>query len=550
MGDMNKAILATFLLAACMISADSAGAGQAAEVDTMCANAEYKETCKKTLSDAQSSEPKGLLLSSFNSTVANLRDAITKSKTYQDAATDKRTQGALAVCEQVLNTTIDNIERSMAKVDKAEVSDVNDYVDDVKVWLSAGVTCKDTCVDAFENTTGETGAKIKDLLKTTGELLSNGLSIVDGVAKLFDALDLGKLFSGSKRVLEQRVRETVHTGIPGFVEPHQRSLLGAAPGKFTPNAVVALDGTGKYKTIAEAIAAAPINSTKLFIIQIKAGVYKEVIKVPGGANNVVLIGEGPTKTVITGSQSFVSGIPTFQTATLSVDGDDFMAKDIKIENTAGASGHQAVAVRVSGDKAVFYNVHMSGYQSTLYAHIYRQFYRDCHISGTMDIIWGDAEVVFQNCVVAVKQPLPNQDCTVTAQARNDTRAVGVTVLQNCSITVEKEFFALKPAAMAYLGRPMKAFSRTIVMESNIDGFISPEGWAPWMGTFGLDTLYYGEYKNRGQGAATAKRVTWKGIQKMTPELADKFTPVKVYDGDDSWVKNTAIPYVAGLVNPK
>lgn len=163
---------------------------------------------------------------------------------------------------------------------------------------------------------GETGAKIKDMLKTTGEMLSNGLSIVDGVAKLFEALDLGKLFSGSKRVLEQRVRETVHAGIPGFVEPHQRSLLGAPPGKFTPNAVVALDGTGKYKTIGAAIAAAPINSTKLFIIQVKAGVYKEVVKVPGGANNVVLIGEGPTKTVISGSQSFVSGIPTFQTATL------------------------------------------------------------------------------------------------------------------------------------------------------------------------------------------------------------------------------------------
>lgn len=53
--------------------------------------------------------------------------------------------------------------------------------------------------------------------------------------------------------------------------------------------------------------------------------------------------------------------------------------------------------RVSGDKAVFYNVHMSGYQSTLYAHINRQFYRDCRIAGTMDIIWGDVVAVFQNC---------------------------------------------------------------------------------------------------------------------------------------------------------
>ncbi|XP_042050576.1 pectinesterase-like [Salvia splendens] len=227
-----------------------------------------------------------------------------------------------------------------------------------------------------------------------------------------------------------------------------------------------------------------------------------------------------------------------------------MAKDIGIENTAGALGRQAVALRVSGDKAVFYNVHMSGYQSTLYAHIYRQFYRDCRISGTMDIIWGDAVAVFQNCDIAVRQPLADQICSVTAQSRNYTRGAGVTVVQNCSITAEKEFTAAEPLEKAYLGRPMKEYSRTIVMESSIDGFIEPEGWTEWMGTYGLDTLYYGEYNHRGAGADLAKRVTWKGIQKMTPELAEGFTPAKVYAGDDSWVKNTAIPYVGGMVNPK
>ncbi|KAH6816683.1 hypothetical protein C2S51_021503 [Perilla frutescens var. frutescens] len=102
--------------------------------------------------------------------------------------------------------------------------------------------------------------------------------------------------------------------------------------------------------------------------------------------------------------------------------------------------------------------------------------------------------------------------------------------------------------MAYLGRPMKANSRTIVMQSNIEGFIAPEGWTPWMGSFFLDTLYYGEYGNRGPGADLSKRVKWAGIQKMTPELADSFTSAKVFAGDDAWVKNTAIPYVAGMID--
>lgn len=223
-----------------------------------------------------------------------------------------------------------------------------------------------------------------------------------------------------------------------------------------------------------------------------------------------------------------------------------MAKDIAIENTAGPSGHQAVAVRVSGDKAIFYNVHMDGYQDTLYAHAYRHYYRDSLISGTIDFIFGDAVAVFQNCRLVVRKPMNNQACMVTAQGRKDRRSVGITVIQNCDIVAEPEFLSTKPALQAYLGRPWKEFSRTIIMQSNIEGFIAPEGWSPWMGTFALDTLYYGEYQNRGAGSDLSKRVTWKGIKKITPQLALSFTPEKVFAGDE-WVKSSGVPYVGGMM---
>lgn len=84
------------------------------------------------------------------------------------------------------------------------------------------------------------------------------------------------------------------------------------------------------------------------------------------------------------------------------------------------------------------------------------------------------------------------------------------------------------------------------MQSEIDDLIHPEGWMPWMGSFGLDTCSYSEFENRGPGADTTKRVTWKGIKKVTPEEAADFTPAKFIDGD-LWIPATGVPYTPGMI---
>ncbi|KZV41483.1 pectinesterase/pectinesterase inhibitor 28-like [Dorcoceras hygrometricum] len=507
-------------------------------VHAICAPTDYKETCEESLAGAKTTDPKELIKLVFDAAVKNIGDAIKNSTLLKDAAADERTKGALETCEELLNTSIDDLKRSFDKFGEFDLSNLDEYLEDVKTWLSGAITYQETCIDAFENTTGDTGEKMKQLLKSASELSSNGLAMVTDFTSILSSLQLGNIGS-SRRLLEAN-------DTPSFVDNTGRRLLAAPSTSLKPNAVVAQDGSGQFKTIGAAISTVPKKNNQTFVIFVKAGLYKETVIIPKKVNNIVLIGEGPDKTRITGNKNFADGTQTFHTATLAVNGDGFIAKDIAIENTAGAEKHQAVAVRVSGDKSIFYNVHIDGFQDTLYAHAYRQYYRDCVISGTIDFIFGDAMSIFQNTRMVVRKPMDNQACMVTAQGRKDPRGVGVIVLQNCDIVAEPAFTATKPALEAYLGRPWKEYSRTIIMQSNIDGFIAPEGWSPWAGTFALDTLYYGEYQNRGPGSNQAGRVNWKGIKKITPQIAESFTGAKLYT-DDVWVKTSGVPYVPALM---
>ncbi|MBA0555620.1 hypothetical protein Golob_025786 [Gossypium lobatum] len=289
-----------------------------------------------------------------------------------------------------------------------------------------------------------------------------------------------------------------------------------------------------------------MKNTAPFVIHIKAGVYNEQVLVAKTMNNVVFVGDGPTKTVITGRLNFVDGTVTFKTATLAVVGERFIAKNIKIENTAGAIKHQAVALRVQSDRSIFYNCQIDGYQDTLYAHSHRQFYRDCTVSGTIDFVFGDAATVLQNCKLIVNKPLDNQQCIITAQGRTERREVSGIVLQNCTISGAQDYLPVKATSKTHLGRPWKQYSRTIIMQSQLDDIVTPEGWMPWQGTFALDTLWYAEFKNRGPGAVQTNRVKWKGIQQINDAQAQEFTAGVFLRGDE-WITSSGVPYIAGMV---
>ncbi|CAN8274989.1 unnamed protein product [Cochlearia groenlandica] len=329
---------------------------------------------------------------------------------------------------------------------------------------------------------------------------------------------------------------------PRWVKKPSRRLLARGRKRINANVVVAKDG--KVKTIAQALAMVPMKNTKKFVIHIRQGVYREIVEVSKKMQHVMFVGDGPTKTIITGDLAFLPNhVSTYRTPTVAVNGDYFMAKDIGFENTAGAARHQAVALRVSADFAIFFNCHMNGYQDTLYVHTHRQFYRDCRISGTIDFVFGDAKAVFQNCDFVIRRPMDNQQCIVTAQGRKDRRETTGIVIHNSRIFGDATYRPVKAKNRAFLGRPWKEFSRTIIMNTDIDDSIDPEGWLKWNETFALNTLFYSEYRNRGRGSGMARRVKWRGIRRISARGASEFAPGNFLRGN-TWIPQMRVPYNA------
>lgn len=230
----------------------------------------------------------------------------------------------------------------------------------------------------------------------------------------------------------------------------------------------------------------------------------------------------------------------------AVTAEGFIVRGITFRNTAGPENHQAVALRSGADLSVFYRCGFEGYQDTLYVHSQRQFYKECYIYGTVDFIFGNAAVVFQNCMIYVRKPMSRQQNTVTAQGRTDPNQNTGISIHNSRVMAAADLVPALGSVKSYLGRPWKEYSRTVFMQSYIDTLVDPAGWLEWSGNFALDTLYYGEYRNIGPRSSTSRRVNWGGYHVITSASeASQFT-VENFIAGQSWLPGTGVPFVAGL----
>ncbi|KAL8098786.1 hypothetical protein AgCh_031489 [Apium graveolens] len=513
---------------------------------TSCSSTLYPDLCYNTIASVPGmskkiTSQKDVIEQALNITHTVVEKTYAKiKKLSKHKHLTKREKGALADCLELIDETLDELHETVEDLEKyLTKKSLKEHASDLKTLISSAITNQESCIDGFSHDGADKKVReeLLDSEHQVEKMCSNALAMICNLTNT----DIGNEAKLNGRNLKE---EEDNSEWPHWLSAGDRRLLQSST--VTPNVVVAADGSGNYKTVSAAVAAAPQDSTKRYVIRIKAGVYRENVDVPKKKKNIMFLGDGRKNTIITASKNVQDGSTTFNSATVAAVGAGFLARGITFQNTAGASKHQAVALRVGSDLSAFYQCDILAYQDSLYVHSNRQFFINCLIVGTVDFIFGNAAVVLQDCDIHARRPNSGQKNMVTAQGRTDPNQNTGIVIQKSRIGATSDLQSVQSSFPTYLGRPWKQYSRTVVMQSSITNVINPAGWFPWDGNFALDTLYYGEYQNTGAGAATSGRVKWKGYRVITSStVAQGFTPGSFIAGG-SWLRATTFPFSLGL----
>lgn len=242
--------------------------------------------------------------------------------------------------------------------------------------------------------------------------------------------------------------------------------------------------------------------------------YYEKVKIHSWNPYISLIGESREKTIISYDDYFnkinIGRNSTFYTYTVLVEGNDFIAKNLTIQNTSGPVG-QAVALNVNANRVVISNCSLLGNQDTLYTsgEGTKNYFKDCYIEGTTDFIFGDATVLFENCIINSKS-----NSYVTAASTPQNTEFGY-VFKNCKLTANENVNEV------YLGRPWRIYAKTVYINCEMGKHIKPEGWHNWSKPEAEKTAFYAEYKCNGPGFQPEKRVSWS--HQLKKSEAKKYT---------------------------
>ena len=304
---------------------------------------------------------------------------------------------------------------------------------------------------------------------------------------------------------------------------------------------VAADGTGDFYSIQRALDAAPQTGA---LVLVAPGIYREILTIKKPNIRLRSANSDASKTVIVDDRSGGTAGGTLRSATVNVTADDFFAENITFQNDYNAThpqlpaGSQALALLITGDRAIFHNVRLLGNQDTVYAGSRnctpngescipaRQYFSNCYVEGNVDFLFGDGKTVFDHCEM---HSTAHEGGFITAQSKHYPEEDSGFVLDHCKLTAGPDV-----TKSVYLGRPWRPYATVITLDTEMGSHIDPAGWREWHPgeTHSIDTAFYAEYNSTGPGAQHDQRDPHTHF--LSAEEAGKFAPSVFLRGADNW----------------
>ncbi len=305
----------------------------------------------------------------------------------------------------------------------------------------------------------------------------------------------------------------------------------AAPAQAATTITVATDGSGNYTTIQAAIAAASSGT----VISVKAGTYHGQVSIPAAKSGITIQGATGTATdvVITGntpqSTSSASG-----SATLLNLAKNTSITGVTIQNTYG-EGSQALAVYAGGDRQVYRNVRMLGYQDTFLSwggtgsSQVRQYVYKSYIQGAVDFIYGNGDLVIDTTSIVSLNRNSSNNGYITAAATNASNKYGILITRSTlSSSAAAQTTAL--GRCWHAGGASDAIGQVLVRDSSLGAHIRQAGAWQDMSGFSWKTCRFTEYDNSGAG----KTQGTSDRPQMSATTAADYTSTKYLAGSDGW----------------
>lgn len=348
------------------------------------------------------------------------------------------------------------------------------------------------------------------------------------------------------------------------------------------DAVVATDSSGDFKTIQDAVNAAPDYRTAPWLIFIKSGTYKGSVIVPENKSFIYLIGQDKATTIIHEKLNVqsqpVSGSPWWDNdiaawpysvhnpdspmykkegAVVRIDGSDFYAENITFRNDWGVdaqNGPQALAMMTKGDRAAFYNCSMRSFQDTWMTTsttAYRHYVKDCFIEGAVDYIYGAGDCYIETSTLYNVRG----GSVIVAPNHKDGTKWGY-VFDQCIIDGN----AASNDNRTKLGRPWHGYPMTVFLNTVMKIRIAPEGWTD-MGGFPKVFAEYNSMDEKGNLIDLSNRKkTYSGDDEpgvtkeckavLTAEEAASYTYGNVISGKDNWNPRAVFESLNPVMNAK